>query len=82
MISEQLCYLVIFKLCNTQTNCYCILVAVLNDLKNELAVVEFEKAHLSALLRNFSEERNIPYKDLMYFLRMTLSGLKVCSIYF
>lgn len=50
---------------------------ILNKLENELVQVDFSKDKIQHLLKGFSNENGIVFRDMMAFLRMSLSGLKV-----
>ncbi|XP_014279466.1 nondiscriminating glutamyl-tRNA synthetase EARS2, mitochondrial isoform X2 [Halyomorpha halys] len=50
--------------------------AILNMLESELVLIDFSKEKIQHLLKLFSKENNIVFRDLMGFLRMSLSGLK------
>ncbi|CAH1398900.1 unnamed protein product [Nezara viridula] len=50
--------------------------AILNKLENELVHIDFSKENIQHMLKLFSKENGIVFRDMMGFLRMSLSGLK------
>lgn len=51
-------------------------------MKTLTSVENFEKQDLNSILKNFSQNENVKFTELMQSIRMILSGLKVKFLVF